>query len=230
MSFQQVGPVITLPAGADLSASWACAVDVDSSGEAVLPSAGGPIVGVLTDKATAGQAAAIQVSGIAQMKLGGTVAKGDQVKVDTSGRAVAASASDVANGASIGRCILGGAVNNIGAILLTNFGQGLVVSGGALETVSANGAISVVKQTTLLSVSGTKAYTLASGLYPGQRKWIQCSVAASIPSGVVTGVFLDTDGTTSRTTATFDGVADQLILEWTGAAWQVLTKTSVTMG
>ena len=230
MSFQQVGSIITLPVAADLSASIFCAVDVNSSGQAALPSAGGAIVGVLTDKvATIGASAAIQVQGIAQMKLGGTVAKGDQVKVDTSGRAVAATAGDVAAGASVGRCILGGAINNIGAVLLTNFGQGLAVGGGALEIVTS-GAISVTKNTTLLSVTGTQAYTLGSGLYAGQRKTIQASVAASIPAGTVTGVFLDTDGTTARTTAAFDAVADQLVLEWTGAAWQVLVKTSVTMG
>jgi hypothetical protein len=102
-------------------------------------------------------------------------------------------------------------------------------TGGALELVTS-GAISVTKLTTLLSVTGTAAYTLAAGIYAGQRKHIQASVAASIPAGTVTGVFLDTDGTTARTTAAFDAVADQLIIEWTGAAWQVLTKTSVTMG
>lgn len=227
---QNLTALASAPADLDLSASQYCGVALNSTGELVLPSAGGSIVGVLqNDPAAAGSAGTYQHTGITVMKLGGTVAKGDYVKVDSSGRAVAASAGDVGAGAAIGICRIGGAVNNFGEIQLTNLGQGFATVSGVLDTVTT-GAISVATRTTLLSITGTKAYTLASGLYGGQRKTIQCSVAASIPAGQITGAFLDTDGTTARTTADYNAVGDYLELEWTGSAWQVLIKNSVTMG
>jgi hypothetical protein len=228
---QNLSGLASAPADVDLSASQYCGVNLNSTGELVLPSAGGAIIGVLqNDPDVAGKAGTYQMRDISPMKLGGTVAAGDFVKVDSSGRAVTASAGDVAAGAAIGKCLLGGAVNNIGEVQLFNLGAGFVAASGALEIVAAPGAISVVKRTSLLAIDGTDAYTLASGLYAGQRKTIQCSVAANIPAGQITGAFTDTDGTTARTTADFNAVADQLELEWTGSAWQVLLKTSVTMG
>ncbi len=227
---QILGPLATAPAGSDLSASQYCGVNLNSSGQLALPSAGGAIIGVLqNDPDASGKAGTYQHSDITKMKLGGTVTAGDFVKVDSSGRAVTASAGDVAAGAAIGKCRTGGAINNYGEIQLFNLGAGFVSASGALEIVTS-GAISVVKRTTLLATTGTTAYTLASGLYAGQRKTIQESLAATIPAGTITSAFLDTDGTTARTTAAFNAVADQLELEWTGAAWQVLLKTSVTMG
>lgn len=228
---QILGPLASAPANADLSASQYCGVNLNSSGKLELPSAGGAIVGVLqNDPDAADEAGTYQHSDITPMKLGGTVAKGDFVKVDSSGRAVTASAGDVAAGAAIGKCRIGGAINNIGEIQLFALGTGFTAAAGPLEIVAAPGAISVVKRTSLLAIDGTDAYTLAAGLFGGQRKLIQCSVAANIPAGQVTGTFTDTDGSTARTTADFNAVGDYLELEWTGSAWQVLIKNSVTMG
>jgi hypothetical protein len=221
----QASTEITVPAGADLSASQYCAVDINSSGQAVLPSAGGRVAGILVnDPAAAGRGAEVGIAGVQVVKLGGTVAAGDAVKADSSGRAVTAGAGDI----GFGICKKGGAINELGEVLLV---QPNTIDGGDLEIVTS-GAIAVNKQTTLLSITGTQAYTLGSGLYGGQRKTIQASVAASIPAGTITGVFTDTDGTTARTTAAFDAVADQLVIEWRAstARWQVLLKTSVTMG
>jgi len=227
---QILEPIASAPVDVDLSASQYCGVDLNSTGELVLPSAGAAIVGVLqNDPAVAGRSGSYQYFGISKMKLGGTVAVGDFVKVDSSGRAVAATAGNVAEGQAIGKCRVGGAVGNIGEVQLMNLGVGVGSASGALEIVTS-GAISVVKRTTLLSVTGTAAYTIASGLYAGQRKTVLCTVAATIPAGTITGVYTDTDGTTARTTAALNAVADELELEWTGAAWQVLLKTSVTMG
>jgi hypothetical protein len=215
---QILEPIASAPADVDLSASQYCGVDLNTDGELVLPTAGGAIVGVLqNDPAAAGRSGSYQYFGITKMK------------VDSAGRAVTASAGDVALGAAIGKCRVGGAINNIGEIQLMNLGVGFVAGSSALE-IKTSGALSVVKRTSLLATTGTTAYTLASGLYAGQRKTIQETLAASIPAGTITGVFTDTDGTTARTTAAFNAVADALELEWTGAAWQVLVKTSVTMG
>jgi hypothetical protein len=215
---------ITVPASADLSTKQYLFMTI-TSGQLAVAGAGVRVAGVLDNKPNAADVpGTLQYSGVALVIAGGSITAGDAIASDAAGKAVTASGTAIQVGIALAAATSGAYC----PVLLTP--SGAIASGGALEIVSANGAISVAKQTTLLSISGTKAYTLASGLYDGQRKWIQCSVAASIPSGVVTGVFLDTDGTTARTTATFDAVADQLILEWTGAAWQVLTKTSVTMG
>ena len=227
---QNLSGLASAPADVDLSASQYCGVAMNTDGELVLPAAAGAIIGVLqNDPDVALKAGTYQFSGISVMKLGGTVAKNDFVKVDSAGRAVTASAGDVAAGAVIGKCLIGGAINNYGEVLLQNFGTGFTAASSALEIVTS-GAVSVTKRTTLLGTTGTTAYTLASGSYAGQRKTILESIAATIPAGTITGAFTDTDGTTARTTALFNAVADMLEIEWTGAAWQVLLKTSVTMG
>jgi hypothetical protein len=57
---------------------------------------------------------------------------------------------------------------------------------GAPEEISANAALSLKTQTTRLTISGTKAYTLADGQFGGQRKFLYVVSAAATPSGVVT--------------------------------------------
>lgn len=88
----------------------------------------------------------------------------------------------------------------------------------AAEDVSSSGALSVAIRTTVLAVSGTKAYTLADGLYAGQRKTIYCKSAASTPVGVVTPAHMGD----SLSTITFAHVSDAVELEWSGTAWRVV--------
>lgn len=95
------------------------------------------------------------------------------------------------------------------------------------ETVAAAGALSLYTRTSLLSIDGTKAYTLGAGTYVGQRKTIRAVLATNTPAGTVTGAF-NTDGT-ATTAALFNAVGDQLEVEWNGTAWQVLANTSVTL-
>jgi len=87
----------TLLAGVDLSSSQFCAVVVNSSGQAVLPSAvstGSKIMGVVQNKPTSGTAATIRVEGITKLMTNGTVAPGDWVKVNnTSGKIVTTTTS-----------------------------------------------------------------------------------------------------------------------------------------
>ena len=58
--------------------------------------------------------------------------------------------------------------------------------GQGVDSVSAAGALDVTKYITELTVSGTKAYTLAAPTTAGQRKRIVCISAASTPLGTVT--------------------------------------------
>jgi len=218
MSTDQLSGEVTYLAGSDLSASQFCAVNLNSSGQLVLPTAGGRIVGVLYDKpSAAGAAAAVQTGAgrVVKWKLGGTVAKGDSVKVDTSGRIVTASAADVAAGLECGICVHSGAVNEIGSAQLT--GRGLVSSTGA-ETVTSSGAVSIATEVTYLDVSGTKAYTLADGTRVGQRKGVECIGAAATPLGTLT---IADAYSTEPTTYVFTAVGQRVDFEWTSTGWKI---------
>jgi len=84
------------------------------------------------------------------------------------------------------------------------------------ETVTS-GALSLYKAVSLISVTGTQAYTLADGLYVGQIKYLRCTVAATTPDGTLTPTNL-ADGSTLD----FDAVEEAYALMWMGTAWRVL--------
>ncbi len=58
--------------------------------------------------------------------------------------------------------------------------------GGGVDAISAAGACDLAKYVTELTVSGTKAYTLAAPTVAGQRKRIACVAATATPLGTVT--------------------------------------------
>lgn len=82
----------------------------------------------------------------------------------------------------------------------------------SVETVSAPGALSLFARTTLLSIDGADAHTLADGLYEGQRKSIRVIAATTAPVGTLTpSVYYDG---ASGTTHKFWYVGQTLELEW----------------
>jgi len=87
---------------------------------------------------------------------------------------------------------------------------------GAGEQISASGALAVGKRTSILAVSGTKAYTLADGLFIGQRKSIFCRSATSTPQGVVTPAHPN-----NFATLTFANANGSAELEWNGTGWDL---------
>jgi hypothetical protein len=87
---------------------------------------------------------------------------------------------------------------------------------GAAETVTT-GAVSVLTETTYISCTGTVAYTLADGLWVGQKKYLRCTVAASTPDGTLTPA-----NATGWTSADFDATEEAYGLRWDGAGWEVL--------
>lgn len=116
-------------------------------------------------------------------------------------RLVGIAANDATSGAVVGNIFL--------------MPTGIVAEGPA-ELVTS-GAISLLCRTTKLSVTGTQAYTLADGLYLGQRKSLICYVAASTPDGTVTPAnFFD------GTNIDFDAVLESTELEWDGTNWFVI--------
>lgn len=90
--------------------------------------------------------------------------------------------------------------------------------GGGVDAVSAAGACDLTKFVTELTVSGTKAYTLAAPTVAGQKKCIRCVSAASTPLGTVTiSSPDDTAGFVCSTTFTFTDVGQAIWLEATSA-------------
>ena len=89
---------------------------------------------------------------------------------------------------------------------------------GGLETATS-GALSVSKEISLLSITGTKAFTLADGTYVGQVKKIRCSVAASTPVGTITPNLMAGGLTTLYTSVA--ALNDSCELVWTTAGWVI---------
>jgi hypothetical protein len=93
-----IGYDISLNAAADLSAKQFQAVVVDSNGKAALAGAGAQAIGILQNKPTSGQAAAVRVLGISKMLCGGSFNAGDLVSCDSNGKAVKYTAASVSAG------------------------------------------------------------------------------------------------------------------------------------
>lgn len=92
---------------------------------------------------------------------------------------------------------------------------------GGTETVTS-GAMSIHTERTVASVTGTVAFTLAAGTRPGQRKFIQCTTAASTPHGTLTPAAV-----VGYATLEFNLTTHFAILEWTGAAWAIVATNAV---
>jgi hypothetical protein len=90
-----------------------------------------------------------------------------------------------------------------------------------IQTLTSDGAVLTTTKTTLLNVSGTRAYTQAAGTWEGHLKTLECVGAASSPIGVVTGTYIR--GVTAYTTITFTAVGQAADLEYhaTGG-WRIL--------
>ena len=96
--------------------------------------------------------------------------------------------------------------------------------GAGIDAVSAAGALALDKFLTELTVSGTKAYTLAAPTVAGQRKRIVCVSAASTPLGTLTISSPDTTaGFVCASTFQFDAVGQLVELVATsGLLWRAV--------
>jgi hypothetical protein len=91
---------------------------------------------------------------------------------------------------------------------------------GTTETVTS-GAVSVSVPVTNISVTGTQAYTLASGTFKGQIKYCRCTVASTNPVGTLTPA-----APTGFATIVFDKVGDDAVLRWNASAWELIGGTA----
>ena len=112
---------VSFPAGADLSAKQYTVVKLNSSGKIVVVSAITDIpIGILQNKPDADGKPAdivpIGSGGISKIVLGATVATGILIGTSTAGKAIA----DATTNFNLGILTEGGALNDVGSILLTS--------------------------------------------------------------------------------------------------------------
>lgn len=120
MAVENFHTPISLVAVADYSSTGQHRfVTINSSGQALRVAAANEdiVAGVLRNAPLAGGAASIQDRGLAKVELGATVNAGAAVTTDNVGRAVTATTGQFCHGI----CIEGGAVGNIGTVLLKDF-------------------------------------------------------------------------------------------------------------
>lgn len=118
MAFEQPGFSFTLPAGADFSAGAQFRFcDVNSSGKAVNPTAGGSAVGVRQTKSATNAACTIIHSGISFVEVSAAVTCGALLKTDANGCALTATTGTTVLGRALETATASG--QQI-AVLLTN--------------------------------------------------------------------------------------------------------------
>jgi len=96
MATDQGGKDITVQAGADLSASQYCFVEMASDGQVdVVASAGGHAIGILQNKPdAAGKAARVRISGSSKLVAGATITPDDKIQSTNAGKADVAASGD----------------------------------------------------------------------------------------------------------------------------------------
>lgn len=109
-------------------------------------------------------------------------------------------------------------------------GQGTAWQGpGSSDTIAAAGAISVNTEVTAAAVTGTTAYTLADGLFLGQRKTVTASTPGSSPVGTITPA---TRGGGYANVTAFGTLGDSVEFIWanpTSPAWYIASSQGVTI-
>lgn len=120
MALNAVLTEITVPASGDLSANQHTFAKIASDGQIERAGAGENAIGVQqNDPAAENRDTVVAVMGVSKVKLGATVAVGAKVMSDATGRAITATATNHV----LGVCVLGGAVNEIGEVLLQTPGS-----------------------------------------------------------------------------------------------------------
>lgn len=124
-AYEIPGFSFTLLAGIDLSTSKFCAVDVNSSAQAVLPTAGGRAIGVVQNNPALGQPATVVQTGITKAKVGtGGITAGQNVQALADGTFTAAVSTKYA----IGIALQTGVAGTLVAVLLTPSGGGGLIA------------------------------------------------------------------------------------------------------
>lgn len=223
MSYQK--PPISKEAGADFSAETSryLGVTLNSDEEAVLPSAGGAILGVLSNTPEEGETARIETPGGGEvpLRLGGTITAGMKLKVANTGKFVEASAGDIAAGSAVAFCTKGGADGEVGAgVLFGGAGTRAATTGSESPSgVAGNYDLTETTDQSLLTLgTANRTGALPDGLWVGQRKRIRV-IAAS--GGFTYALTPTTMQAGQPTSFTFTALGQYIELTWSATGWVV---------
>jgi hypothetical protein len=221
----------SIEAGVDLSSSQYCAVTLGSTGKLALPSAGGSAIGILYTAPISGKAGEVYGpgSGVRKARYGGSVSTlPAALKLDSSGRFVVASATDIAAGSAVAFAIDTGTTDEIHSVIFNGGVSPVALGVGFDDIVLGTTAPSALTTVTFVSTTGTKTGALAAGSWTGQPKRIIQSVAATSPIGTISGTFLTLAGAAATTLALGTAVATIADFVWTGAAWRATSAITGT--
>jgi hypothetical protein len=112
---EQIQQRVSRIATTDLSTSQYRFVALDANSQIVLAGAGVNVLGVLQDKPIAGRVGAVCIFGRTSVVYGGTVAAGDPVSSDATGRAVTTVGATTK---IVGKALAAGVVGDVGDVLL----------------------------------------------------------------------------------------------------------------
>lgn len=115
MSVAQLGIHLwSANAGANLTGKLFYLAKLDTDGDIVVGTLGSSVIGPITEEATSGNPATVQMSGIAKVILGATLDPGTRVASDATGKAIAA----VTDEFEIGTLLTGGQANEIATMMI----------------------------------------------------------------------------------------------------------------
>lgn len=145
---------------------------------------------------------------------GGTFAAGANLTTSAAGKAVEATAGQTVNAVAVEAGVDGRVVAVMRPLAIG------VTGDGGYQAISASGAISPTAGRVDVSVSGTKAYTLADGT-AGHEMDIVCVSAASTPLGTIT---IATPFDSQPATHILFAVGQRIRLRMTATGWMVIEK------
>lgn len=121
-AFEQPRTSITLVPATSFKDKRYTFVTVDTNGNMVTPAAGADVAGVLQTPGIATEPCNVMTDGVSFIVLGGTVAAGDPISTDATGKAVKATmdttTTTLAKTAVVGMALVGGSSGDIGCVLL----------------------------------------------------------------------------------------------------------------
>ena len=206
---------ISLLAGADLSAA-VHRFGKQGSGGVVRCSVAGEAAHLIIASAptASGQPVDGWTERIPKVEAGGSFSAGDKLTTDSVGRAVAWTAGTVCNAVAVEAGASGRVVAVMRPMAIETNGD------GTYAAVSASAAISPSAGRVDLTVSGTKAYTLADGNV-GHEIDILCVSASSTPLGTLT---IASPFSGESATHIFTAAGQRLKLRMTSGGWKVVQK------
>lgn len=202
---------ISILAGEDLSAAQYRFVKL-SSGKVVKAGAGEAAIGVLLNKPASGEAASIQIGGVALVSCDAAVTQDDKLMSSGDGQCATKTGTNNALGVALA------SASTAATIIPVKLEQSDGVPGGGVGSFEAT-AITPTVSLALITIAGTDALTLADATIVGQEINIHVVAASATPIGTLT---LNDAYTGESATIIFNEVGQRVRLKWTSVGWKLM--------